>query len=352
MQGSVLNFSDGALQFHLGRGGEGLGNTSAEFANTGSMVSGLRDEAKIIQKLTEDFRPQDLYWRQFFPVLGGMPSRLVKVPSFEDDMKVDHRNIMSRVDGTSPKVITFDANYSARELLDIWLATVMKPIEGEEAADVVKSRLLNKQALSSKLNGIMEMSYEMDAAELVTNWESYETSGNRKESTGEAGAYYWSDTTNGTPVLDLQAARAAISPKGKLANTLACPLAVLQALSRHPDFIGNIGKPLNDVEIRAALKGYGFTNIIITDSVVLNIKTGVYTPAWGSNFCWIGYIERKVPNKYNDSFGYALGRKGYPKSWSAKESISQNEFLVTARCQGLFVTHRSIGYLFKTPLAS
>jgi len=350
MQGS-FNIKGAGLKVILGTGG-GADGMSAEFAETTSRPSLLRGETKILTKLTQDYRPQDLYWRKFFPLIPGSPSRLVKVPVFNDDMKVDYRDIMSRVDGIRPNALQFDASYGAHELEDRWLAAIVNPIEGEEASDIVRAKLLNKQALLTKLNGIFEMAYELDAAELVTNWASYEASGNRKELTGEAGAYYWSDTTNGTPVADLQAARAAISPNGKLANTLACPLAVLQAYSRHPDFIGNIGRPLNDDEIRAALKGYGFTNIIITDSVVLNIKTGNYSNAWGSNYCWVGYVEDKMPNTYNDSFGYALGRKGYPKSWNAKEDVSQAEYVVTARCQGLYVTHRDIGYLFKTPLAS
>jgi hypothetical protein len=177
---------------------------------------------------------------------------------------------------------------------------------------------------------------------------------NKKILDGTAGKYHWSDTTNGTPLEDIDDGRRAIRADiGLYPDTLELGEATVSALQRHPD-IRNMLSPIagqqaivtQEAVLQLLKNLFGFKNVVIGLPMYTTGPTGTLTDIWLDNAV-MAYVGTPA-NQDEQNFGALLSRNGYPKMYNELQPLTRG--LKVIQIQEAFAPHAinwDAGYLVK-----
>lgn len=163
-----------------------------------------------------------------FPVIE-VPNRKF---TYFSKAKLDVATVFEDLMGPSaePATVDYATTQTAGEVKDRGLMAYVPWAVIDNAQDPLKPR----EAYAANIMQRLLLAHEYRVQQVL------HTSGNYASANTAAATAKWTDTTNGDPIKDIQAALAAISPgdPGMTKLVLGLGLEAWQALSRHPSILG------------------------------------------------------------------------------------------------------------------
>lgn len=208
-----------------------------------------------------------------------------------------------------------------------------------------------EQLCTEKCKVAVNLYRENTASTLIQNDTNY-ASTNKKVLDGTSGKYYWSDTTNGTPIDDINNALDVI----KSVDTelpVVCYLGeiTLWTLRDHPVIRRKINKygteadPVtNEAVIRFLKEEFGFAEVYVGRARVKN-ASGTKTRLWADNF---GIVRRgSASGKIESAFGYELIQEGSTFAYGYKKETEKSDVVGYQSIQTFKVMDWTGAYLIK-----
>lgn len=230
------------------------------------------------------------------------------------------------------------------------------PIPRELIQEQDEARRLNvganigiSQVAINTARAILDLSYEIEAAELASDPAAYGTS--HKKLTNGTGLKHWNDPA-GTPVTDIRNAIEVVRGKvGRRPNTLTIGATVLPALTTNKEVATYLSSTQTGPATLEQLKTIlGVPNIVVGDAI-WTAENGTVTDVWADDAI-LAYVPNIGPEGQGLSlgepaFGFTSWMEGHPfvetpyydrgtKSWIYGATFERKPTLVRASAGFLF----------------
>jgi hypothetical protein len=278
-----------------------------------------------------------------------------KYMKYNKDQLIDRTSIASNTRHGLAASIDYSKSTAPYELLYYALRSDITQDELEESSPETASEI-EKERTDLLTNG-MALLREKQIADLVQTDTNYDAT-NKKILDGTAGKYYWSDTTNGTPIEDIGDAIDAVrSDIGEMITTMVFGWQSAVQLQKHDDvkkLANPVSNPTGPVTVNGAIesiaKYFGIKNYAIGMPQYTTEPTGTLTDIWADNVILAHVGDLK--SKKTQNFGAMLNRKGYPKMYKTVDEEKRD--LLIIQIQAAFQAHAinwDAGYLIKNTKA-
>lgn len=256
-----------------------------------------------------------------------------------------------RAPGANTDRVQFGRALGEFALLDHSLEGAI-PVEIQEEALAVPG-INEATTVIRQVQNIMDLGREKEAADIARNAASYPV-GNKVTLTGTA---RW-DTTTGTPLADVAAAREAIRVKtGFYPNVAVMPPKVIASLKTHPTIVDRMKYTNPNVPTLDLLQGLmEIPRILDGSSVFLadggSVTTPSFTGVWGTDVV-LAYVDvTGLAGRGSPSYGYTYQLNGYPIVETAYPGRNEKTmYYPVTDVRRPYLTSADAGYLITTAVS-
>ncbi len=289
---------------------------------------------------------------RLFPALPQTLSGVTLAKTGDERLR---RYNLRRAPGTATKRI--DIKFEG-VVYNVQQYSVEVPLPRELLREADESKKLNvagyldvSQMAMSTANDVLLLDYELEAASIATNPNSYAAG----HSVALAGGTKWSAAT-GTPVTDINAASNTIRKKiGKRPNTLMLSADASTAIRANPEVKSYLPStqqgPATDDQLKQI---FNVTNIVVGDAVWVNAE-GVGQDVWGNNAV-LAYVPTIGANGSTNlslaepAFGFTNVLEGHPFAETPYYEPGMKSWIYGATYERQpNVAYDTAGFLFTNP---
>lgn len=183
------------------------------------------------------------------------------------------------------------------------------PWEFQQDANQVPGIDLGTEAVNEVMN-ILDLSLEIEKAELATDANNYSTSNKIALSSGE----YWDDyTTPSDPAAQIRDYRETVRGiVGLRPNVLVIAAQGFAALAEHPKILERFKYTSSDsitAEMLARL--FQLRHVAVGEAVYMDEATGSMVDVWGNNAV-LAYVPEQITSRRAPAYGYTYTLTGNP----------------------------------------
>lgn len=266
-----------------------------------SRASELRIVDPVLTELARGYTNAEFVAEGIFPRVD-LDKETGKIPQFGMEAFKEHNTARALRGNTN--ILSVDA----RSTIDISMTEhdLGYPLDLREKAEST----LDEQKVGLKIvQNIIAMRRELDAAAAAFDAANYATD-NKLTLTSTAQFTHASSTPIATIETGKEAVRTAI---GRYPNTMLMGASVFKTLKNHSTLLARIQYAMKGVLTIDLMKEIFDIENIFVGGAVKSSDAGVFSDVWNDSLL-LAYVARGAQSEAEPSYGYTLGKKGYPQS--------------------------------------
>lgn len=266
-----------------------------------SRASELRIVDPVLTELARGYTNAEFVAEGIFPRVD-IDKEAGKIPQFGKEAFKEHNT--ERALRANTNLLSVDA----RSTVDVSMTEhdLGYPLDLREKAEST----LDEQTVGLKIvQNVIAMKRELAAADAAFTADNF-ADDNKLTLTGTAQFTNAGSTPIATIETGKEAVRTAI---GRYPNTMLMGASVFKTLKNHTTLLARIQYAMKGVLTIDLMKEIFDIENIFVGTAVKSSDTGVFSDIWNDSLL-LAYVARKAQSEAEPSFGYTVGKKGYPQS--------------------------------------
>jgi len=301
----------------------------------------LRMIDPVLTGLAQSYSNNNLIYKELFPIVQ-VAKQKGKIPLFGKESFAS-RDTERAIRSKSNRMLPGDIELISFETQEHDIEVAIDYLENEESLNNLKY----EKRLTRQLSDIIELTKEIDAAEISQDTNEY-SSGMSKVLANEESIDNPASTIN--PIDLIMEARESIRSKIAIyPNTMIIGISAYKALIKHSEIINKIKfTGIQKVTKDMLIEMFEVPNILIGMSVMSN-DNSTFSDVWGDNIimAYIDKSKKEDRTEYNPSYGYTFQRQGMPETDSYFENGGKIKVIRCTDNYGVKVTGPDAGFLIK-----
>lgn len=301
----------------------------------------LRMIDPVLTGLAQSYSNFNLIYKELFPIVA-VTKQKGKIPLFGKEAfasRQTERAIRSR----SNRILPSDIELITFETQEHDIEVALDYLENEESLNNLKY----EKRLTKQLSDILELTKEIEAAELAQDTNEY-SSGMYRELTNAEAIDNPSSTIN--PIELIMESKESIRSKIAIyPNTMIIGVRAYKALLNHTKIVEKIKfTGVQKVSKDMLSELFEISNIKVGMALTSNDNT-TFSDIWSDNIV-LAYVDRSSSEErteYNPSFGYTFQRQGLPETDTYFENGGKIKVIRCTDNYGIKITGKDAGYLIK-----
>ncbi|HRP01596.1 MAG TPA: hypothetical protein PLE30_03000 [Candidatus Kapabacteria bacterium] len=301
----------------------------------------LRMIDPVLTGLAQSYSNFNLIYKELFPIVA-VTKQKGKIPLFGKEAfasRQTERAIRSR----SNRILPSDIELITFETQEHDIEVALDYLENEESLNNLKY----EKRLTKQLSDILELTKEIEAAELAQDTNEY-SSGMYRELTNAEAIDNPSSTIN--PIELIMESKESIRSKIAIyPNTMIIGVRAYKALLNHTKIVEKIKfTGVQKVSKDMLSELFEIPNIKVGMALTSNDNT-TFSDIWSDNIV-LAYVDRSSSEErteYNPSFGYTFQRQGLPETDTYFENGGKIKVIRCTDNYGIKITGKDAGYLIK-----